>query len=253
VFGRRYTQRSPGNVAAELERIRAEIHPDHLWFADDIFGLTPGWIERFASEVGARRAAVPFTMQSRADLMTPAAVDALAHARCEEVWLGVESGSQKILDAMDKGTSLDEIREGTQRLKERGIRAGWFIQLGYPGESWDEILATRDLIRSERPDDLGVSVAYPLPGTVFHDRVRAELRDKENWSDSDDLAMLFQGTYTTDFYREIRDLLHQEVEALADAHPMTAWPFDARWDTLERQEASRRTAQPRPQRRAALG
>ena len=164
VFGRRYTQRTAANVAEELAQLRRAVAPDHVWFADDIFGITPRWIESFAAEVRSRGAVVPFTMQSRVNLMTPSAVEALAEARCEEVWMGVESGAQHVLDAMDKGTTLDEVREGTRRLKQHGIRACWFVQLGYPGEDWDAILQTRDLIRDEQPDDIGVSVAYPLPG-----------------------------------------------------------------------------------------
>ena len=81
--------------------------------------------------------------------------------------MGVESGAQHVLDAMDKGTTLDEIREGTRRLKQHGIRACWFVQLGYPGEDWSAILQTRDLIRDEQPDDIGVSVAYPCRGRRF--------------------------------------------------------------------------------------
>lgn len=252
-FGRRYTQRTPANVAEELSRLRASVRPDHVWFADDIFGLTSAWVESFATEVARRNARIPFTMQSRVDLMTPTAVEALAHAGCEEVWLGVESGSQKVLDAMEKGTSVDEVGNATSRLKEHGIRACWFIQLGYQGEEWDDVLATRDLIRAERPDDIGVSVAYPLPGTAFYDRVRAGLSAKANWSDSDDLAMLFRGTYTTDFYREIRDLLHEEASALPHAHPMAEWPFDARWDGLEDREAAHRSEPEPVAKRAALG
>ena len=232
VFGRRYTQRSPGNVAEELARLARAVGPDHVWFADDIFGLTPGWIEAFAAEARSRRAATPFTMQTRADLMTPAAAGALARARCEEVWLGVESGSQAVLDAMDKGITLEEVRDGTRRLKAHGIRACWFIQLGYPGEDWNAILRTRDLIRREQPDDIGVSVAYPLPGTPFYDRVRTDLRGKANWSDSDDLAMMFRGAYTTGFYREIRDLLHAEVGARVRGGGPPAREFDARWEAL---------------------
>jgi len=253
MFGRRYTQRTPGNVAEELSRLAATVRPDHLWFADDIFGLTSDWIEGFAREMHRRRVRIPFTMQSRVDLMTPTGVEALAAAGCEEVWLGVESGSQKILDGMNKGTAVDEVRDATSRLQEHGIRACWFIQLGYTGEEWDDVLATRDLIRAERPDDIGVSVAYPLPGTVFYDRVRAEFSAKENWSDSDDLAMLFRGTYTTDFYRQIRDLLHEEVLALGHAHPMAEWPFDARWDELEDREAEHRSETEPVEKRAVLG
>jgi anaerobic magnesium-protoporphyrin IX monomethyl ester cyclase len=241
VFGRRYTQRSPENVAEELAQLARAVGPDHVWFADDIFGLTPRWIEAFAAAVNERHAAIPFSMQSRADLMTPGAVAGLAAAGCEEVWMGVESGSQAVLDAMDKGTTLDDVRVATARLKEQGIRCCWFIQLGYPGEDWNAIVRTRDLIRSEQPDDIGVSVAYPLPGTAFYERVRAELRDKANWSDSDDLAMMFRGTYTTDFYREIRDLLHEEVSTRIQSRRVNDPAFEARWDQLSRRERAHRS------------
>ncbi|HUL01638.1 MAG TPA: radical SAM protein [Gemmatimonadales bacterium] len=242
VFGRRYSQRSAANVAEELAQLKRVVGPDHVWFADDIFGLTPRWIESFATEVRARGAVIPFMMQSRADLMTPGAVAALEEARCEEVWMGVESGAQAVLDAMDKGTTIAEIREATRRLRQHGIRACWFVQLGYPGEDWDAIVKTRDLIREEQPDDIGVSVAYPLPGTPFYERVRMDLRSKANWSDSDDLAMMFRGTYTTEFYREIRDLLHAEVNARTDA--VGRRDFDAAWADLARREAGHRSSGP---------
>ncbi len=211
VYGSRYAQRSPTHVVAEIAALRDRIGPDHLWFSDDIFGLSRHWIERFADEMARRGLRLPFTMQSRVNLMTGPNVAALARAGAEEVWLGVESGSQRILDAMDKGSTIDQVRGATRRLREHGVRACWFLQLGYGDETWDEILATRDLVRHERPDDVGVSVAYPLPGTRFYEKVRAQLGDKRNWRDSDDLAMMFQGTFSGAFYRRVRDLLHQEV------------------------------------------
>lgn len=211
VFGRRYGQRSPGCVADEMRRLKLEVRPDHLWFCDDIFGLTASWISRFATEVAARDARIPFMIQCRADLISSQVAAALAEAGAEEVWLGVESGSQRVLDAMEKGTSLHHVREATRLLKARGIRACWFLQLGYPTETWDDLEATRALVHDEWPDDIGVSVAYPLPGTRFHAAVQEQLGARRNWEDTDELAMLFQGTYTTDLYRQIRDLLHDEV------------------------------------------
>ena len=211
VFGRRYTQRSAAAVAAEMRHIKNEIGADHIWFADDIFGLTAEWIADFARAVAREGAETSFMIQSRVNLMRPDVVSALAAAGAEEVWLGVESGSQKILDAMDKGTRVEEARAATRALKARGIRACWFIQLGYPSETWSDVLLTRDLIREERPDEIGVSVSYPLPGTKFHDNVVAELGAKRNWEHTDDLAMLFHGTYNTSFYRRLRDALHREV------------------------------------------
>lgn len=213
IFGRRYAQRSPQAVADELARLARDLAPDHIWFADDIFGLTTQWIEAFAMEVRARNAVIPFTIQSRVNLMTASTVAALRSAGCEEVWMGVESGAQHVLDAMDKGSTVAQARDATQRLRDAGIRVCWFIQLGYPGEGWTDVLTTRDLVRAERPDDIGVSVAYPLPGTEFHRQVESQLRGKRNWTDSGDLAMLFRGPYRTTFYRRVRDLLHAEVSA----------------------------------------
>jgi len=239
IWGRRYAQRAPHLVAEELARLRAHVAPDHVWFADDIFGLTPAWIEAFASEVAARDARLPFMMQSRVNLMNPRTVAALASAGAEEVWVGVESGSQAILDAMDKRTTLEQIRSATRTLKASGIHCGWFVMLGYPGEDWQDILRTRDLIRDEAPDEIGVSVAYPLPGTLFHERVHAQLGAQRNWRETDDLAMLFQGRFDSGFYRRVRDLLHAEVPVDGAEHTRR---LDGQWRELERLEAGARRA-----------
>lgn len=242
LFGRRYAQRSAAGVAAEMRRLRDEIGPDHVWFADDIFGLSAPWIRAFADEVTRLDARTPFMMQSRANLMKAPTVAALREAGAEEVWLGVESGSQKILDAMEKGTRIEQIREATRNLKASGVRVGWFIQLGYLGEDWADLMQTRDLMRAEQPDDIGVSVSYPLPGTGFYEAVRTHLGSKRNWEDTDDLDMLFHGTYVADFYRRVRDLLHREV-TVAQQHPTAASSnggaaaLDGDWAELERSES----------------
>jgi anaerobic magnesium-protoporphyrin IX monomethyl ester cyclase len=233
LFGRRYDQRSPQSAAAEIRLLRDTVAPEHLWFADDIFGLTAEWIQAFADELTRLDARTPFMMQTRVNLMRPATVAALAAAGAEEVWLGVESGSQKILDAMEKGSRVEQVRTATRTLQAHGIRACWFIQLGYLGETWEDVLMTRDLIREERPDDIGVSVAYPLPGTRFHAMVQAQLGAKQNWADTDDLAMLFHGTFGTAFYKQLRDVLHRE--ALPDADRAA---LDERWAELAAEAAA---------------
>lgn len=235
-FGRRYTVRSPEDVVREMARLKHEVAPDHLWFTDDILGLDIDWTCAFADEVRRADAAIPFTMQSRVNLMTEHSVAALAEAGAREVWLGVESGSQKILDAMDKGSNVEAARSATRTLQAHGIKACWFIQLGYPSEGWDDLIATRDLIRDEGPDEIGVSVSYPLPGTDFYEQVRAQLGRQRNWKDTGDLAMLFQGTYDTAFYRKVRDLLHHEVE-----HGVRD---DAAWARLEELTHDHRSPSP---------
>lgn len=212
IWGKRYAMRSPANVAAEMALLRGTLAPDHLWFADDIFGLQPKWVAELAREIEERGARIPFTIQSRADLMTEVAVAGLARAGCVEVWLGAESGSQKILDAMDKGTGIEQIATATRRLRGAGIRACWFLQFGYPGETFDDVMATVRMVRENLPDDIGVSVSYPLPGTKFYEMVEAELGDQTHWQDSNDLAMMFQGTYQTPFYRKLRQALHHELD-----------------------------------------
>ncbi|HEX6739328.1 MAG TPA: radical SAM protein [Vicinamibacteria bacterium] len=210
IYGQRYAVRSPENVAEEMAWLKRTYAPDHLSFVDDIFGLKPGWVERFAEEVQARDAGLPFRCLSRVDLLSPAVVRALRDAGCRMVWVGAESGSQKILDAMEKGTRVEQIREATRRLHEAGLGVGFFLQFGYPGETREDIEQTMDLVRECRPDDIGISVAYPLPGTKFYERVRAQLGAQRNWRDSDDMAMMFRGPYPTPFYRRLHRVVHKE-------------------------------------------
>jgi radical SAM superfamily enzyme YgiQ (UPF0313 family) len=197
--------------------VKDRFAPDHIWFADDIFALSQQWTHDFADAVETLGARIPFKMQSRCDLMTRDTVDDLRRAGCAEVWMGVESGSQDILDAMDKGTRLWQVFEARENLRRHGIRACFFLQFGYPGETWKEIEKTIALVRDTQPDDIGVSVSYPLPGTAFHQMVSSQLGAKENWGDSDDLDMMFQGAFTTGLYRALADALHLEVRQGRDA------------------------------------
>jgi len=211
IYGDSYQFRSPLCVAEEMRFLKESFAPDHLWFADDIFALSASWTMEFAAAVERLDARIPFKMQSRCDLMTRGAVDALRRAGCADVWMGAESGSQKVLDAMEKGLRAGHVHAACQNLRAHGVRTGLFLQFGYPGENWDDIQNTIEMVRRTEPDDIGVSVAYPLPGTKFYNLVEAQLGAKKNWEDSDDLAMMFQGAYGTEFYRALRDALHEEV------------------------------------------
>ena len=214
IWGQRYNVRSPENVVAELQWLKETYRPDHVWFVDDIMGLKPGWVQRFADLVAERRAAIPFKSLHRADLLLRGdTVAALRRAGARTVWIGAESGSQQVLDAMDKGTTVEQIYEATRRLHAAGVEVGFFLQFGYPGETRADIERTLQMVRDCRPDDIGMSVSYPLPGTRFHQRVREQLGVQQNWVDSDDLAMLYQGPFTTAFYRQLHTVLHKEFRA----------------------------------------
>ncbi|RMF27609.1 MAG: radical SAM protein, partial [Chloroflexi bacterium] len=214
IWGQRYNVRSPENVVAELAWLRETYQPDHIWFADDIMGLKPGWLRRFADLVEAQGVRVPFKCLSRVDLLLrEGEIEALKRAGCQIVWVGAESGSQKVLDAMEKGTRVEQVYEATRRLHAAGLQVGFFLQFGYPGETRREIEATLQMVRDCQPDDIGISVSYPLPGTKFYERVKNQLGAKRNWQDSEDLAMLYRGPYTTAFYRQLHTVVHKEFRA----------------------------------------
>jgi len=239
IWGNQYLQRNAADVAAEMTHLKRTHAPDHVWFADDIFGFRVDWVLEFARAVHASGGAIPFTIQTRADLISERMAKALAAAGCKEAWIGAESGSQRVLDAMNKGTTVAEILTARARLKSAGIRVGFFIQLGYLGEELMDVLATRRLLDNARPEDVGVSVSYPLPGTKFHELVKEQLRGKTHWQESDDLEMMFQGTYTSEFYRAVRDLLHDQVSleqrcARRNSHEylQARRQLDSRWNEL---------------------
>ncbi len=214
IWGQRYHSRSPEQVAQELGWLKKAYRPDHIWFVDDIMGLKPGWVEKFADAAHALDAVVPFKCLSRVDLLLrDGEIEALQRAGAEIVWVGAESGSQKILDAMEKGTRVSQIHTAADRLREADIRVGFFLQFGYPGETRQDIEATLQMVRDILPDDIGMSVSYPLPGTRFHARVQDQLGEQQNWQDSSDLAMLFHGPFSTAYYRQLHTVLHKEYRA----------------------------------------
>lgn len=214
IWGQRYNARSPESVVAELKWLKDSYHPDHIWFADDIVGLRPRWWSRFADLVEQEDVRVPFKCLSRVDLLLrQGEAEAMKRAGCRIVWVGAESGSQKILDAMEKGTKVAQIYDAARLLHENGIKVGFFLQFGYPGETREDIEMTLQMVRDCQPDDIGMSVSYPLPGTKFHDRVKDQLGTKQNWQDSEDLAMLYNGPFATEFYRHLHTVLHKEYRA----------------------------------------
>jgi anaerobic magnesium-protoporphyrin IX monomethyl ester cyclase len=210
IYGNRYNSRSPERVVAEIEMLMDKFGARYFWMSDDIFGLKPGWVQRFRDLVQEKNLKFEYKIQSRVDLLLKEdTIDALAASGLRQVWVGAESGSQKILDAMDKGTTVEEIREATKLLKKKGIEVCFFLQFGYLGETKADIEATLNLVEELLPDDIGISVSYPLPGTKFHEKVKNLLGEKQNWTVSDDLAMMYPATYSPAFYRRLHRLAHK--------------------------------------------
>jgi len=210
IYGQRYAVRSPDNVSQEISWLTHEYRPDHISVVDDVFGLQPGWIEKFADRVVESGNRLPFRCLMRADQISDSVTRALVGSGCRMVWMGAESGSQRILDAMEKGVRVEQIRDAARLLHSAGIGVGLFLQFGYPGETWDDIQRTLALTRDVDPEDIGVSISYPLPGTRFYERVREGLGQKQNWFDSADLAMMYRASYAPAFYRVLHDVVHHE-------------------------------------------
>lgn len=209
MYGNAYNMRSPQNVIKEIKLLKTLFDMEHIWFCDDIFGLKRSWVAEFAELTKKENLNFKYKIQSRADLLVQEKyVESLAASGCNEVWMGAESGSQRILDAMDKGTTVEEIKEARYLLAHHKIRAAFFLQFGYLGETMDDINKTIELVKETMPDDLGISVSYPLPGTLFYEKVKQDLSLKSNWTDSDELAMMFKNTYPPDFYKILHRLVH---------------------------------------------
>jgi anaerobic magnesium-protoporphyrin IX monomethyl ester cyclase len=197
---------------------------------DDIFGLKPNWVQLFNSELKQRKLDIRYYIQSRVDLLLKEdKIDALAESGLEEVWVGAESASQKILDAMDKGTKVEQIYQATRLLKQKQIRVAFFLQFGYLDENQEDIRKTIQMVKELMPDNIGISVSYPLPGTPFYEKVKADLQLKSNWKDSDDFEMMFNGSYHSGYYRKLQRFVHKEYrksQGLSNLRQITKNPMD---------------------------
>jgi radical SAM superfamily enzyme YgiQ (UPF0313 family) len=214
IWGQKYNVRSPQNVVAEMKWLKENFNPDHIWFMDDIMGIRDQWIEEFAQLLDESQAHIPFKSLNRVDLLLRGkTIAALARAGAKIVWVGAESGSQKILDAMDKGTRVEQIYEATRQLHAHGVKVAFFLQFGYPGETREDIELTLKMVRDLMPDDIGISVSYPLPGTPFYERIQHELGERVNWLDSADMAMLYHGPFATEFYRQLHTVVHKDYRS----------------------------------------
>lgn len=242
IWGQQYHSHSPAYIAKQLEWLVKNAMPNHIWFADDIFGLKKGWIETFAKELKQLNIKVPFMIQSRADLIDEKVVRALKEAGCQEVWLGVESGSQAVLDSMDKQVQLSQIESARHMLGQANIKVGFFIQLGYPGEDVDEIEQTRQMIIDMKPEEIGVSVSYPLPGTLFYQKVKNQMTAKTHWLESNDLDTVFSTTFSREFYQNIREHLHGELQCHGLAVEVANW--NKKWHQLIQSADQYRVTQP---------
>lgn len=210
VFGETHRRRSIVNVADEVEAIVDRYHPERLWYADDVFAIHRTWTINYAAELQRRRIRLPFECISRAERIDDDVAEALKSLGCFRVWIGSESGSQRILDAMKRKVSVDQVQETANRLRRHGIEVGMFIMLGYDGERIEDLQATIDHLKRTSPDIFLTTVSYPIKGTPYYEQVADRLAPQE-WSDATDRDLVVKGRPVKSYYDFARRWMTAEV------------------------------------------
>ena len=212
VFGKTHRRRKPASVVDELEWLVEHYQPDMAWLADDVFTIHHGWLFRYAAEMKRRGLKIPFECISRADRLNAPVIDTLAELGCFRVWVGSESGSQRILDAMERDVTVEQVRNAVALAKSRGIKTGMFLMWGYLGEEIEDIEATIEHVKKTDPDVFFTTISYPIKGTPYFDDVARRLVPLESWAAGSDRDYRIRGRHSRRFYQCADQLLRNEVE-----------------------------------------
>lgn len=200
VYGHTHRRRSPANVADELEMLLARYQPDQVWYADDVLTIHKRWFLEYARVLKERNLKAPFECISRPDCLDDKVIAALKEMGCYRLWIGSESGSQRVLDAMRRGTQADDVRAKTKLLKRQGIQVGMFIMLGYEGEQMEDLEATTAHLKDANPDLFLTTVAYPIKGTAYYNQVHDRVVAPAGWDQVSDRDLLVSGRNSRRFY-----------------------------------------------------
>lgn len=212
VFGQTHRRRSPRLVVDEVEWLLHTYSPDMFWIADDVFTIHHGWLREYAAEMTRRGLRTPFECITRADRMNAAVADMLAELGCFRVWIGSESGSQRLLDAMERGVTVAQVQDAVSLCRSRGIQTGMFLMWGYAGEELADIEATIDHVKRSDPDIFFTTVTYPIKGTPYYQQLAGDLVQVMPWSDSSDRELVIRSQRPKQFYEAADRLLRDEVE-----------------------------------------
>lgn len=207
-----HRRRRPAAVVDELEWLLDRYQPDMAWLADDVFTIHHGWLARYAAEMKQRGLRIPFECISRADRLSPPVMDLLAELGCFRIWIGSESGSQRVLDAMERGVTVEQVRTAVALAKARGIRTGMFLMWGYSGEDIDDIEATINHVKHSDPDVFFTTVSYPIKGTPYFEEVASRVVSSKPWKESSDRDFSIKGRHSRRFYQYADELLGLEVD-----------------------------------------
>lgn len=200
VYGQSYRRRPADMVAAELRMLKDSYSPDSIWFVDDVFTVSHKWIKSFHEEVIKQEAMIPFECITRAERINDDILQLLKEAGCFRIWIGAESGSQKIIDAMDRRVDVNVVKKAIQDTNALGIETGTFIMLGYPGENEADIKETIKYLKEANPTHFTITIAYPIKGTSLYNEIEDKITIKPDWTTSTDRDIDFKRTYSRRYY-----------------------------------------------------
>ena len=211
VYGGTYRRRSPRLVVDEIVSLQAQYIFDNIWFVDDVFTISHKWLTEFANEIETRKVKVRYEIITRADRMNEEVIDLLVKSGCFRVWIGAESGSQNVIDAMDRRVDVIQVREMIKLARKKGLEAGTFIMLGYPGETQSDIKETIRHLNDSAPDYFTITLAYPIKGTPLYAETENKFIDPQEWEISTDRDIDFKRTYSRRYYDFALRWVHNEV------------------------------------------
>ncbi|MGB0886681.1 MAG: B12-binding domain-containing radical SAM protein [Vicingaceae bacterium] len=200
VYGQSYRRRSPKLVVDEIEHLIATYNPDALWFVDDVFTVSHKWITAFTEEMQKRNIHIPFECITRAERLSENILQQLKLAGCFRIWIGAESGSQRIIDLMKRQVDINKVRDMMQLTQKYDIEAGTFIMVGYPTETKEDIDLTIDYLKAANPNNFTITVAYPIKGTGLYHQIEKDIILKPDWATSTDRQIDFKRTYRRKYY-----------------------------------------------------
>jgi anaerobic magnesium-protoporphyrin IX monomethyl ester cyclase len=212
VYGQTHRRRSPVKVVDEVEWLLTEYTPDIAWVSDDVFTINHEWIRKYASEMRRRNLHIPFECISRADRLNEEMLDLLAELGCFRIWIGSESGSQRLLDAMDRGVKVEQVQRAIEMSRARKIQSGMFLMWGYEGEEMEDIEATVHHVSKTKPDIFFTTVSYPIKGTPYYQQVQSKLVQLKPWTQSSDRDIRIAGRHSRAYYAHADKLLRDEVQ-----------------------------------------
>ena len=212
VYGQTHRRRSPLLVVDEVEWLLQQYTPDMMWISDDVFTIHHGWMREYTAEMRRRSLNIPFECISRADRLNDEMLDLLAELGCFRVWIGSESGSQRILDSMDRGVKIEQVQQAIELCRQRGIQSGMFLMWGYEGEELEDIEATIKHVSASKPDIFFTTVSYPIKGTPYYQRVADRLVQLGPWSKTSDREIRIKGRHSRNYYAHADKLLRDEVQ-----------------------------------------